>query len=102
MAVRVGFWGSTQYCPGIQTPPQQQEQQRGGRSFVGGKQQVRVIRSGASKETTPPPSVSVVTQKAQKEDDIYSTLRALQSRNRHPKKWLGQVPYWSFIFSGAL
>jgi len=91
--VRVGFWGPTQHCPGIQTTQQQQHQhqQRGGRSFVGGKQQVRIIRSGASKETPPPPpSVSVVTRKAQKEDDIYSTLRALQSRNRHPKKWLGQ------------
>jgi len=25
------------------------------------------------------------------EDDIHSTLRALQSRNRQPKRWLGQV-----------
>jgi hypothetical protein len=25
------------------------------------------------------------------EDDIPSTLRALQSRNRQPKRWLGQV-----------
>lgn len=68
---------------------------------MGGRPQVRVTRSGASKETNPP-SVSVVTQKDQKEDDIYSTLRALQSRNRHPKKWLGQVLRWILMFPRAL